>query len=262
MRTKSEFLIAALDAAQAAREVILRHYTAGVQVAFKGDDSPVTAADVEAEESIVSVLNSRFSDHAFYGEEAGRQGSDSDYLWLIDPIDGTKSFVRACPFFSTQIALMHRGEIVLGVSMAPVTGEVFFAERGQGAWFDDAQLRVRREVSLDRTVLSTGNLASLIREPAAWTALGQLMLEVHRHRGYGDFLHYHLLAQGSIDLVIESDVNVLDIAALSLIVQEAGGCFTDLQGASVSLDTSSVLASGDPALHAMTLERLGFPNHN
>ncbi|MEM9601944.1 MAG: inositol monophosphatase family protein [Pseudomonadota bacterium] len=259
MLVPSDTLRAALDAADAARNVILRHYEAGVDVNFKGDDSPVTAADVDAERAILAVLKARFPDHAFYGEETGRQGQSTDHLWLIDPIDGTKSFVRACPFFSTQIALMHRGELVLGVSSAPVSGEVFCAERGQGAWFGNERLHTHQPVALDRAILSTGNVGSLSGVADSWTALGQLMRDVHRHRGYGDYLHYHLLAQGSLDVVIESDVNVLDVAALSVIVAEAGGKMTDLAGEPIGLDTTSVLASGSAALHAVARERISWP---
>lgn len=256
MHGKSDFLEGALSAANAARDVILSHYEGGVDVSYKGDDSPVTVADVQAEEVIVSTLRSRFPEHGFFGEEAGRQGEQSDYLWLIDPIDGTKSYVRRCPFFSTQIALMHKGELVLGVSSAPATGELFYAERGRGAWSGNERLRVKSDTSLDRAVLSTGNLNRLIGNADAWRALGELMASAHRHRGYGDFLHYHLLAQGSLDIVIESDVNVLDVAALSVIVEEAGGVFTDLSGESVNLDTTSVAASGVATLHQQVLQAL------
>ncbi len=256
MKNKSKALQAALDAADAARQVILEHYRDGVDVHFKGDDSPVTQADISAEEAIVSLLRERFDDHGFYGEELGQHAGNSGYTWLIDPIDGTKSFVRNCPFFSTQIALMHEGELVLGVSSAPVSGDVFYAERGQGAWCGDQRLQVRDTQTLDRAVLSTGNLGSLISQQAKWTALGGLMQSVHRHRGYGDYLHYHLLAQGSIDLIVESDVNILDVAALSVIVEEAGGVFTDLDGGALSLETRSVLASGDAGLHADAAKRL------
>ena len=103
--------------------------------------------------------------------------------------------------------------------------------------------------SFDRTILSFGNIQSLAADPRRWQAVGSLVQRVHRHRGYGDFLHYHRLAQGRIDAVVESDLNILDIAALAVIVGEAGGVFTDLDGAPIGLDTSSALC-GTPALHA------------
>jgi histidinol-phosphatase len=116
----SEELQAALDAARAASEVIRPLYQANLAVQLKADKSPVTEADVRAEQAIRAVLCDRFPHYGFYGEETGRERMQSESIWLVDPIDGTKSFVRDCPFFSTQIALMRGGELVLGVSSATV----------------------------------------------------------------------------------------------------------------------------------------------
>ena len=203
------------------------------------------------------MLRETFPEHAFYGEEEGREGG-GDFLWLIDPIDGTKAFVRGYPMFSTQIALMHAGQLVLGVSAAGEYGERAWAVRGGGAYLrcDDGHavpLRVAQARDFDaQAAISTGNLKSLAASPVRWNALAGLVRRVGRIRGYGDFLHYHLLARGAIDLVIESDLNILDIAALVVIVREAGGEFTDLDGAAIGLDTRSALA-GNAALHAQAL---------
>jgi histidinol-phosphatase len=175
-------------------------------------------------------------------------------VWLVDPIDGTKSFVRECPFFSTQIALMREGKFVLGVSSAPAYDEFAWAEVGAGAWLNDQPIRVSVVASLAGAILSTGNLKTLAAA-AQWGAFGKLIGRVGRLRGYGDFVHYHLLARGSLDVVIESDVNILDIAALTVIVREAGGTFTDLRGAEVGLETTTVLATNG-ALHKTVLEAL------
>ena len=233
---------AALDAAAAAAGIIRHHYRAGAAVTMKSDRTPVTEADIAAEHAIRAIIAERFPGHGFYGEETGRSDRDSPWLWLVDPIDGTKSFVRGYPFFSTQIALMHEGELVLGVSSAPEFGEVLWAERGAGAWQDGRRLSVSTVAAIEDATLSTGNLATLAGGPG-WAALGRLVTRVNRSRGYGDFYHYHLLARGSIDAVVESDVNILDIAALTVIVGEAGGTLTALDGSAVGLETRSVLAS-------------------
>ena len=120
----SKELQAALDAAQAAAEVIRSLYQKNITVKTKPDASPVTEADVRAEEVIKSVLSERFPTYGFYGEETGQQAMDAENIWLVDPIDGTKSFVRECPFFSTQIALLRAGRFVLGVSSAPAYDEL------------------------------------------------------------------------------------------------------------------------------------------
>jgi histidinol-phosphatase len=241
----------AREAADAAARVIARHYRGDFAVQIKGDSTPVTIADREAETAIKRVLKGAFPDHAFYGEEEGREGT-GDLLWLIDPIDGTRSFVRGYPMFSTQIALMHRGELVLGVSSAAQFGEIAWARRGGGAFLDDQKVHVAGTSEFGaQAAISFGNVKALARG-TGWNALAQLIQRCGRTRGYGDFYHYHLLARGSLDLVIESDVNILDIAALAVIVREAGGVFTDLSGRELSLDTTSVLA-GTPALHVQAL---------
>jgi histidinol-phosphatase len=254
--SKSPFLTAALEAAEAAGEVIRRFYRRNVEITIKADKSPVTEADVEAEKAIRGLLETRFPDHGFFGEETGSHGMGADYVWLVDPIDGTKSFVREYPMFSTQIALLCEGELVLGVSSAPVYGELVWAERGKGAWLGKERLAVSDIASIAGATLSSGNLKSLARSPA-WSRYGSLVGAVNRVRGYGDFLHYHLLASGKIDAVIESDVNILDIAALVVIVEEAGGRFTDLSGRSVGFDTTTVLATNGP-LHGLVLEAIQY----
>lgn len=256
----SPHLHAALEAAHAAGEIIRKAFRGNFSVDYKSDSSPVTEVDVAAEQAIRHLLSSRFPSHGFFGEETGRAEMDAEYLWLVDPIDGTKAFVRGYPVFSVQIALMHRGELVLGVSSAPCwndgRGELAWAEKGQGAHLDGHLIRVAPTETVAKATLSTGNLASLAGSPA-WANLGALIPRLHRIRGYGDFLHYHFLANGKVDAVVESDVNILDIAALAVIVREAGGVFTDLRGAPVGLETRSVLASV-PALHSELLAALAY----
>jgi histidinol-phosphatase len=249
-------LTAALDAARAAAEVIRGFYQRNVRIEVKADKSPVTEADVRSEEVIRELLTRRFPSHGFFGEETGSSQMDAESVWLVDPIDGTKSFVRECPFFSTQIALMRGGKFVLGVSCAPAYGELAWAERGAGAFLDGKPMRVSQVDSLAAAIVSTGNLKTLAGSNA-WVRLGALIGGINRIRGYGDFVHYHLLARGALELVIESDVNILDIAALTVIVEEAGGRFTDLSGAPVGLATTSVLASNG-LLHQPLLEQLRF----
>jgi histidinol-phosphatase len=252
----SKELQAALDAAQAAAVIIRSLYQKNLQVTTKADATPVTDADVRAEKAIRTVLNDRFPQYGFYGEETGQHAIDAESVWLVDPIDGTKSFVRDTPFFSTQIALMRAGRFVLGVSSAPAYGELAWAEEGGGAFMNDKPIRVSPIADLAGSILSTGNLKTLARSPA-WGRFGGLIGKVSRVRGYGDFVHYHLLARGALDVVIESDVHILDVAALTVIVREAGGTFTDLRGGPVGLDTTTVLATNGP-LHGTVQRELGL----
>jgi len=259
--THSDRMETALAAARAAAEVIRHYYDhhgVDLEVREKSDRSPVTDADVEAERTIRRIIAERFPEHGFYGEETGRADRDSPYLWLVDPIDGTKSFVRRYPFFSTQIALMEDGELVLGVSSAPAFGELAWAERGRGAWLEGERIGVSRVTALRDAAVSAGNLRSLALSEC-WPAWGRVVAAADRIRGYGDFYHYHLLASGRIDAVVESDVNILDVAALAVIVREAGGVFTDLAGEPPGLATTTVLAA-NPALHPVLREMLDWPS--
>lgn len=250
----SEYLQVALAAARRAAGISRGFYTGNFTVTTKADLTPVTEADLACEQAISEIILERFPDHGFFGEETGQMNADADYLWLVDPIDGTKAFVRQYPFFSTQIALMHQGEIVLGVSSGTMMDELAWAEKGKGAWLNGSSLSVSDISDPDRAAVSAGNLKSLAAGDS-WSKFGEIVARADRIRGYGDFYHYHLLAAGKIDAVIESDVNILDIAALSIIVTEAGGVFTDLSGDKPDLNIRSVLAA-NPSLHATYLAQL------
>ena len=256
-KRRSPELETALRAAKAAGEIIRGYYRSNLAIETKADRTPVTQADVECERAIRGIVLERFPAHGFFGEETGQTRADAEFLWLVDPIDGTKGFIRGYPFFSTEIALMRNGELILGVSNGVMFNDLAWAERGQGAWLNGEELHVSNIEESSLAVLSTGNLRSLASSDG-WRALGNLVMTADRVRGYGDFYHYHLLAAGRIDAVIESDVNVLDIAALSVIVTEAGGVFTDLDGNATTLETTSVLAA-NRGLHGELLKKLkGF----
>jgi histidinol-phosphatase len=250
-----QMLAAALAAATAARETILSYYNGEFDIETKADQTPVTVADREAERIIRETLGAAFPAHGIFGEEYGGKDQASDFLWLVDPIDGTKSFIKRYGMFSTQIALLHKGELVLGVSCAPAMDELAWAVRGRGAHNQDGPLRISRVATIEDASISTGNIQSLASGPR-WAALGRILAKTNRTRGYGDYYHYHRLAAGQLDAVIESDVNILDIAALCVIVTEAGGIFTDLDGQPPGLTTRSVLAA-TPGLHARLLNELG-----
>jgi histidinol-phosphatase len=248
-------LVAALEAADLAARIARSRYRTALEVRLKPDGSPVTQADVECESAIRELLEARFPGHGFYGEETGARDLDAESVWVVDPIDGTKAFVRGYSMFSTQIGLLRAGVPVLGVSSAPLYGELAYGERGRGARVGTTPARVSTVSTVEGAVLSVGNMSSLATGPR-WIKYGQLAARVSRARGYGDFLHYHLLASGHLDVVIETDINILDIGACAAIVIEAGGCFTDLEGAPLGLGATSVLAAATPALHAAVLRAL------
>jgi len=248
------FLPTALEAAEAARQLILSYYNGEFEIEIKDDQTPVTVADRGAENVIRDIIGKTFPEHGIYGEEFGADNTSAEFLWLIDPIDGTKSFVKRYGMFSTQIALMHKGELILGVSCAPAMNELVWATRNGGAFNADGQLHISDIATIEQASISTGNIQSLAAS-SQWPALGRILAKTNRTRGYGDYYHYHRLAAGQLDAVIESDLNILDIAALAVIVTEAGGVFTQLDGAAINLETRSVLAANQP-LHQSLLQHL------
>src|ERR1700742_474434 len=247
-------LKAALDAAEKAAGIARSLFQRNVAVRIKADKSPVTEADVRCEEAIREILEARFPTHGFYGEETGSRARDAESVWLVDPIDGTKAFVREYPMFSTQIALMRAGEFVLGVSSAPIYGEIAYAERGRGAFLNGKPIAASDVAAIESAHISCGNMKSLATGPQ-WQRYGEMIAQANRIRGYGDFLHYHLLASGKIDAVIETDIIILDIAACVAIVNEAGGRCTQLDGAPITLKSTTILATNG-AMHAPVLAAL------
>ena len=252
----SKELVTAIDASNAAARLIRSYFKGNFNVDIKDDMTPVTEVDIKAENTIKDIILNAFPDYGFYGEETCRENKNSEYTWLVDPIDGTKGFVRGYPFFSTQIALMHHEEIILGVSNAPIFEEIIFAEKGKGAWMNNKQMHISNTKDIVSSTISTGNLKTIALSEN-WMNLGKIVSKADRIRGYGDFYHYHLLASGKIDVVIESDVNILDVAALSLIIEESGGVFTDFQGKRSNLDTTSVIASNPNLYSSIKKELIG-----
>lgn len=253
-----QFLKVALMAVEESKKLIRKAYEAqGFNITIKGDYTPVTEVDVNVETLIRSIIVENFPEHGMWGEEGGMINPESDYQWLVDPIDGTKAFIRLRPFFSTQIALMYKGEMILGVSCAPCfgEGEIAYATKGNGTFIDGQKVSVSDISELRDAVFSSGNIKSLTKNDAGWLKYGELLRAINSTRGFGDFLHYHYTAAGKVDIVVESDVTILDVAALSIIVEEAGGKVTDLHGNKLTLESTSIVATNG-LLHDQVLSYL------
>ncbi|HEV7213881.1 MAG TPA: inositol monophosphatase family protein, partial [Chloroflexota bacterium] len=245
----------AVAAARAAGAVAMRYFEAELQIDTKADRTPVTQADREAEALIRRMISERYPDHRFLGEEMGGQAA-AGAVWIIDPIDGTKNFIRGLPFFAVQLALHHNGVPVLGVSYAPVLDELLAAERGKGATYNGSTVHVSHVGGLAEAFVSHGGLDVFDKQGSA-SALLDLSRRVMSIRGHGDFYGYHLLARGKVDVMLEAQISPWDIAALRVIVTEAGGRFTDLDGASPELPASSLATNG--LLHEEIVALLAGP---
>jgi histidinol-phosphatase len=221
-------LAVAVEAARAAGEVALKYYRTGFDVTLKADATPVTQADRGAEQAIREVLGRAFPEHGVLGEEFGAVG-DQRVRWIIDPIDGTKNFVRHVPVWATLIGLEEHGEIVAGVMHNPVTGELLSARRAGGAWLNGERLRVSAIATLREAALVHGGL-KLLRQAGCWDGFVRLVDATERQRGFGDYMGYALVAEGKAEIYVETDLKPWDLAPCKIIVEEAGGRFTDLAG--------------------------------
>jgi histidinol-phosphatase len=245
-------LAAAIEAARAAGEVALRYYRGGVEVTLKPDQTPVTQADREAEAVITQVLGRAFPDIGFLGEEFGEQGP-TDRRWIIDPIDGTRNFVRGIPLWAVLIALEEHGEVTTGVVLNPVTRDLFTARKGEGAFANGARVRVSACREMKEAVLLSSGL-NLLRAAGWWDGFVRLVDATSRQRGFGDYYGYGLLAEGKAEIYVEVDLKPWDVAAVKILVEEAGGRLTDFAGRPTIYD-GTVLASNG-ALHDEALRLL------
>ena len=250
--TDHPVLAAAVEAARAAGEIAMKYYHGGFDVTLKPDQTPVTQADREAEQIITQMLGRVFPDWGFLGEEFGPRGSQ-ETRWIIDPIDGTKNFVRRIPIWAVLIALEERGEVTAGVVLNPVSGELYTARRGGGAHRNGERIHVSGCESMkDATVLHSG--LKLVREAGYWDGLVRLFDASARTRGFGDYYGYGLVAEGKAEIYVEVDLKPWDVAPVKILVEEAGGRLTDFSGKPTIYDGTVLATNG--RLHDETLRLL------
>lgn len=246
-------LEAAVEAARAAGEVALKYYRSGFDVTLKPDLSPVTQADREAERIIVEILQRAFPAYGVLGEEFGARGA-RDRRWIVDPIDGTRNFVRRIPVWATLIGLEEQGEITLGVVYNPVTGQLGTARRGGGAWLNGERIRVSEVADLGDAHVVHADL-KLLRQTGRWDAFVRVIDATGRQRGFGDYLGYTLVAEGKAEIYLEVDLKPWDLAPCQILVEEAGGRFTDFEGRPTIYTGTAVATNG--RLHDSVLALLG-----
>ncbi len=215
----------AVDAARQAGQLALGYFQTEVQVEWKGDLSPVTSADREAEQLLRTTLLGRFPQDGFLGEESGSTAGTSGFRWVIDPVDGTRSFVRRVPIWGTLVGLEYKGEQIAGVAYIPVFGQVYRALRGDGAFCNDRPIHVSGIATLDRAHLFYSSVSWFVKAGLDPLFL-RLARQTERQRGFGDFYGFVLVAQGSGELMVEWGCHPWDLCALAALVREAGGRFT------------------------------------
>ena len=254
-------LAALQEFARAAGDLTLQHFRSdALRVDSKSDDSPVTIADREAEQLVRRRVSERFPDDAVQGEEFSEQAGTSDYRWIVDPIDGTKSFICGVPLYSTLVALEKSSQPLAGVIVIPALGETVIAAIGHGCWY-----RSRNEASWQRTsVSSTSDLSESVfvtSQVDSFAARGAgnayLALEAAARitRSWGDGYGYLLVATGRAEFMVDPICNAWDVAAILPVIVEAGGQFTDWRGESTTRGGDGLGTNG--AIHQAVLDQLG-----
>ena len=243
----AEHLALAESLADAARAVIRRYFRRPLAVEDKSDLSPVTIADREAEAAMRRLIEERFPEHGILGEEHGSVRGDAEHLWVLDPIDGTKSFISGIPLFGTLIALLHRGRPVLGIIDQPILAERWIGAEGRPTTLNGARVETRRCPTLASATLFSTAPESMFQGADA-LGFARLRAAVKLTRAGADCYAYAQLASGFIDLVVEGQMKPYDYCALVPVIAGAGGAITDWQGEALGLHSDGrVLACGDPA---------------
>ncbi|MBL8702846.1 MAG: histidinol-phosphatase [Alphaproteobacteria bacterium] len=255
LRCPPAYIALAERLADAAGRVARRYFRTGVAVIGKADASPVTIADREAEATMRRLIERSFPDHGIVGEEHGTVRPEAEHVWVLDPIDGTKSFISGFPLFGTLIALLHRGRPILGIIDQPILRERWIGAAGRPTRFCGKPARTRPCRALaEATLFATSPHMFHGRDLAAFERLRR---SVKLPRYGGDCYAYGQLASGHVDLVVEAGLKPYDYLALAPVIEGAGGALTDWEGRALGLGSGGrICAAGDRGLHRKALRRL------
>ncbi len=243
----------AVETCHRAGRTALAYFDDPLTVEWKADDSPVTVADRETEQALRNAFHEAFPNDGFLGEEYGDSPGTSGYRWILDPIDGTRNFVRGIPLWATLVGLEYKGEIIAGVCDVPALGHTYRAIRGDGAWRNDRRIHVSNVAKFEESVVFYSSLSWFIKAGRQDQFL-ELARRAQRLRGFGDFYGFVLVAQGSGEVMVEHGVHAWDVAAIQPIIEEAGGRFSDWEG-SANIHRPDVLVTNGK-LHADVLRIL------
>lgn len=251
-----EYIDFSRELAQASGEVIRKYFRSSLDVETKSDQTPVTIADRQAEQIMRAMIQKRFPEHGILGEEFETINSGAAYQWVLDPIDGTKTFVSGTYLFGTLIALLENGRPILGVINNPIT-EQFLVGDGQQTWLNGVPVKVRDCPSIGQATLLTTNPLTIhqYRDGAAFDALTQ---QVKLYRTWGDCHGYFLVATGYADIMIDAAMHIWDVAALVPIIQGAGGKITNYYGGDAMSGEGAVATAGP--LHDLVIALLNPSN--
>jgi inositol-phosphate phosphatase/L-galactose 1-phosphate phosphatase/histidinol-phosphatase len=236
--------------ADAAREVLMRYFRQPLGIIDKPDESPVTIADRAAETRMREIIADVFPDHGIVGEEHGPDRADAEFVWVLDPVDGTKAFLSGVPVFGTMIALLQNGKPIMGVIDQPLTRERWVGAAGRPTCLNGEPVRTAPRGGLGDSVLWSTSPEMFDADENDRSGFARLRDVVKFVHYGGECYQYAMLASGQIDLVVEADLDPYDFCAHIAIIEGAGGVVTDWQGRPLGLDSGDkVVAAASPALH-------------
>ena len=237
------FLEFALEAIWQAGQLTLGYFQTGVGVERKADNSPLTIADKQAEELLRRLIQERWPDHGILGEEYGRSPTRARYTWVIDPIDGTKSFICGVPLYANLLALLDGDEAIVGVSHFPALHETVYAAKGEGAFWNGRRAHVSEVEKLEDAVVLSSEL-NYFKEVGKAENWQRLLDATYIQRTWGDAYGYALVATGRAEVMADVTMNLWDCAPWQVILEEAGGTFTDWRGVATIHGGDSVATNG------------------
>ncbi len=228
MNLGEALLESAIDIAERAGSVALSYFRQKILIEMKENMTPVTVADKKTEEFIRNEIAQRYSEHGILGEEFENSGLDREFVWTIDPIDGTRSFIRGIPLWGTLLGLLHRGEPVLGVMVLPAINETYSAAHGLGAFCNGVPIHASPVHKLESAVVSMGDV-NCFESSGRQALLKKLQERAELCRGYTDCFGHSLVFRGAVDVMVDPLVSIWDVAPLAVIAKESGGDYFDLE---------------------------------
>jgi len=233
--------------------ITLKYYSKKIKHRVKDNLTPVTVADIKCENFILGKIKEKFPEHSIHAEEHGKSEKQSEFKWIIDPIDGTKNFMRKYPFWGTLLALEYQGKVVLGVISMPVLGEFMIAAKGKGCRVNGKKVKVSKIKKINESYLIHGGLNYIFSEPYRQNFVN-LVNSSYYDRGFGDCHGHTYIINGKAEIMVDPHVAPYDVAPVKICVEEAGGRFTDIHGNDTIYSGSAVVTNG--RVHDVVIEML------
>lgn len=252
----AEFLDFAVKSVKKSEDITMKYYSKKFKHRIKDNNSPVTEADIKCEDYLLRRIKKHYPNHSIYSEERGIKDKKSEFRWFVDPIDGTKNFMRKYPFWGTLLALEYAGEIVLGVISMPAVNEFIYAAKDMGCIYNDKKAKVSKIRSLADSYLIHGGLEYIVKQHYRENFLN-LAGDSYYCRGFGDCHGHSFIINGRAEVMVDPHVAPYDVAPIKICVEEAGGVFTDINGEKTIYGGNAIVTNGK--MHDTVLKML---NHN